>query len=493
MKHVFISYSRRNILITAQFYNALIDAGYPVWIDKQGIEASDDWVERIDSALHNAGAVLWIASEASLKSPVVRSELIMAQNLEVDIVPARIEETQQSILLSTRHYVDFVGEDFDVAIQQVIAKLNHIPALQTSEAVKQNEHISLLPTDIITDLQDKIDQLDGTTQVICIGAVYADVYIPDTRQHPLGDGEMIIDSIKRQVGGSTWKIANRLNETRLNGRVHLLTAIGDKSVDTDDSDAHFVGNRLQQSGLMVTDEGEGIWWFKGESTATTFIFEGKQRPMLTSPGVISRFDWDMVHRQINHNTEINFDNNIVYIGGYFKSALYTHIGDMLRELDKENCIVYMDPGRFTWVNPFTIDPEADHDASIQVERQRALRDYLHYLDIYSATESEFRSMFMDVFQSLGHFNCLQALQHLQRQPIKLPEVMIIRDKTRGKVYINLDNQQVNTESDNRYMQSSSLFDARMIQYIATQHHKRRQTSLASFISQGVRFALDIHD
>jgi len=493
MKHIFISYSRKNWKFATRIYNALIDKGYPVWIDKQGIEASDDWVEKIDDALHGAVAVLWIASEASLKSPVVRSELAMAQNLDLQILPARIEETSETILLSTRQYVDFAYQDFDVAMAQIIKKLEAITDLPNLNDGPKPDPIRLNPAEEVTDLSDKISDLDDSLQVICIGAVYADIYIPDMRRHPLGDGEMIIDSIKRKVGGSTWKIANTLNETKLHRRVHLLTAVGDKSLDTDDSDAHFVGNQLIKSGLLVTDEGEGIWWFRGESTATTFIFEDKQRPMLTSPGIIGRFDWDMVHRQINHNPQINFDNNIIYIGGYFKSSLYTHFGDMLRELDDKNCIVYMDPGRFTWVNPFTIDPETDITETIQVDRQRALRDYLHYIDIYSATETEFRSMFMDIFQGLGRFNCSQALQHLQRQPINLPEVMIVRDKQQGVVYLNLDNRQIRIDPTNRYLQSSSLFDARVLQYLATHHNGFRQGKLVDFINQAIRFALGILD
>jgi serine/threonine protein kinase len=120
-------------------------------------------------------------------------------------------------------------------------------------------------TNAVTNLEDKLkhlDSLDKTLQVIAIGAVYADVYIPDTHRQSLGDGEMIIDSIERKVGGSTWLIAKYLQETRLHGYVHLITAIGDKSTDTNDSDAHFVGNRLEKSGLLVTNDGEGIWWFK---------------------------------------------------------------------------------------------------------------------------------------------------------------------------------------------------------------------------------------
>jgi hypothetical protein len=218
--------------------------------------------------------------------------------------------------------------------------------------------------------------------------------------------------------------------------------------------------------------------------------------MLTSPGVILEFDWGMVHKQIDHNPQINFDNNIVYIGGYFKSALYNDVGEMLRELDDKNCIVFMDPGRFTWIDLFTIDPDVDVNEVIQIARQKALRENFHYVDIYSATDSEFRSMFMDIFHGLGRFNIVQALEHIQ-QLANLPKVMIIRDRQQEHVYIKLGNRIIHVKpyNSNRhsYIHSSSQFDARLIQYLSTEYQTLSNMPLTNFIEKGVHFALGNSD
>lgn len=494
MSHIFISYSRKDWQFANKLYNTLIDDGFLVWIDKYGIEASDNWVEQIDNALKNAELVILLASHPAIQSHVVRSEIVMADNLKVRVIPLRLEKgVENTILLSARQYIDLVEQSYENAIQALMKTLPDKDRFTSSTPLKlpsqpKGKSEANQPTSINL-ITDKITKLHPNSKVITIGAVYADITVPDMYPHPFGDGERIIEQIKREVGGSAWSVANYLNESILHGKVHLITAIGDKSSDTNDSEAHFVGTQLQKSKLLVDNNGENLWWFKNKLTATTLIFEDKQRPMLTSPGVISDFNWETVQKQLDHRTDIDFHNNIVFIGGYFKTALYQDIASVFKLLDKQNALIYIDPGRFTWVSPFTIDIETDKQEIIQVERQNQLRNNLQYVDIYSASDSEFRTLFMDIFQGFGRFDILQALNHLRTQPIPLPKVMIIRDRKNKQVFISPGNQEIKVESNSTYISSGSRFDARILSYLYTHTSKIKDMTIVEFIHNCVDYAI----
>ena len=87
--HIFISFKTEEQEIASKLKDALIYAGYEVWWQKE-IQCGQEWHGEIDKALMEAGAVVVLWSESSLKSEWVKHEA--SQAIARDIyAPVRIE------------------------------------------------------------------------------------------------------------------------------------------------------------------------------------------------------------------------------------------------------------------------------------------------------------------------------------------------------------------------------------------------------------------
>ena len=75
MPEVFISYSRRDSDFVARLAAALKTAGRDVWLDVEGIRASEDWKERIFREIHAANTFLFVVSPDSLQSEIANEEV----------------------------------------------------------------------------------------------------------------------------------------------------------------------------------------------------------------------------------------------------------------------------------------------------------------------------------------------------------------------------------------------------------------------------------
>ena len=86
---VFISYKREEVNVARRVKEALEDAGYSVWWDKD-LQCGQQWHERIDSALGAAHCVVVLWSSLAIESPWVRHEASQAIARKV-YAPARID------------------------------------------------------------------------------------------------------------------------------------------------------------------------------------------------------------------------------------------------------------------------------------------------------------------------------------------------------------------------------------------------------------------
>ena len=59
---IFISYSRKDKDIVDQFFNRLVEAGYSVWIDRDGIDGGDQFDDKIAKAIKNSSIVVFFSS-----------------------------------------------------------------------------------------------------------------------------------------------------------------------------------------------------------------------------------------------------------------------------------------------------------------------------------------------------------------------------------------------------------------------------------------------
>lgn len=447
MNHIFISYSRTNKDFAIELVNALKKSGHAVWIDQSDIIAGEDWSEKINEAIRGAKAFVIIVSRASLASTHVRGEINVAANLKKAIIPVRIENTDPDILIDGRQTVGFSSKPFDRAFEELLTAL---PALGSTPK----------------SLRDKLKSPKSQfPKIIAVGAVYADVLLIVENQQMQDmfmlspDNEEIINQHEAQIGGSTYLIAKKLDAVpTLKGNVTLITKIGDMSLFSADPYAFFVGKGLIDSDLMASKDGANLWWHPRQMTAVTYILKWNgQETMITHPGVIETLSWDDVDGQTASKPNTSLAQNVLYVGGYFKTALYQQLPTKLREFDQSNTLVVTNPGRFHWVNPDLVI-EDDKAGQIQVSRQNSLRDNLDYIDIYLASGTEFRTLFSDYFIGRGKFDVKLALAYLGEQGIPLPKVMCIRDHKQKRVCIYPYDMTISAELT-RNIYSSSTFDA----------------------------------
>jgi hypothetical protein len=86
MRHIFISYSRRDQVFAEKLADDLIASGFKVWIDRT-LQAGDQWERSIEQNLENAQDVVLILSHNSLKSEWARHEGSMSYALKKPISP----------------------------------------------------------------------------------------------------------------------------------------------------------------------------------------------------------------------------------------------------------------------------------------------------------------------------------------------------------------------------------------------------------------------
>src|SRR5271167_1848826 len=75
MADVFVSYSRKDSEFVAKLAAALKTAGRDVWVDVEGIRASEDWKERIFREIDGANTFLFVVSPESLQSEIANEEV----------------------------------------------------------------------------------------------------------------------------------------------------------------------------------------------------------------------------------------------------------------------------------------------------------------------------------------------------------------------------------------------------------------------------------
>ncbi len=86
MSHVFISYSKQNQAYARRLADALIAAGFDVWIDDQ-IDYGEDWWRTIVRAIRGAKAFVAVMSEDSDASDWVQREVTLADKHKIPAFP----------------------------------------------------------------------------------------------------------------------------------------------------------------------------------------------------------------------------------------------------------------------------------------------------------------------------------------------------------------------------------------------------------------------
>lgn len=89
---VFVSYARQNQAPVRRWCDALAERGRALWVDREGIPPSAEWMSEIEDGIPNADAFVFMLSPASLAPTVCRRELDVAIGLAKRLVPVMIED-----------------------------------------------------------------------------------------------------------------------------------------------------------------------------------------------------------------------------------------------------------------------------------------------------------------------------------------------------------------------------------------------------------------
>ena len=91
---IFISYSRADTQIVDQFVTKLTDAGYRVWIDREGIIGGDQFKAKIVRAIKGSALVVFFSSAKSNASKWTVKEISYSLKKEKPIIPVKLDETE---------------------------------------------------------------------------------------------------------------------------------------------------------------------------------------------------------------------------------------------------------------------------------------------------------------------------------------------------------------------------------------------------------------
>jgi hypothetical protein len=91
MSHIFISYSKKDIVFARHLKWLLEARGFRVWMDEKSIDPSDDWWETIEASVVNCAAFTVIMSESARQSRWVRREVLLAENLGKPLFPVLLD------------------------------------------------------------------------------------------------------------------------------------------------------------------------------------------------------------------------------------------------------------------------------------------------------------------------------------------------------------------------------------------------------------------
>jgi formylglycine-generating enzyme required for sulfatase activity/ABC-type Fe3+/spermidine/putrescine transport system ATPase subunit len=152
MSHVFISYTRVDQALVKRLIDGLTSGGLKVWIDSIGLHPGTfDWEKALRAAIHDASAILLIASPNTWHSTNVRDELSIALMENKPIYPIWIDGTHYIDCVPLGYgytqFIDVRGDQFETGLEAVIRTLTTPdPIIPPAELVIQ----STSPTDVLT-------------------------------------------------------------------------------------------------------------------------------------------------------------------------------------------------------------------------------------------------------------------------------------------------------------------------------------------------------
>ncbi|MCQ2102662.1 MAG: TonB family protein [Fibrobacter sp.] len=165
-KKVFVSYSRADKDVVFPIVKRLQEnVGDFFWIDLNGIESGDQFVDVIISAIERSEIVLFMHSENSLKSGWTKKEIMYASNHKKKIVPVDIEGKG----LSGWYEFQFGGTDYiDAKKTEQLEKLSkNLMSWLGVESTKKKEPEKTTKREEVSKIEDLKPVEKESPKVIC--------------------------------------------------------------------------------------------------------------------------------------------------------------------------------------------------------------------------------------------------------------------------------------------------------------------------------------
>lgn len=127
---VFISYSHENKGFVNRFAADLVKNRTWVWVDRWELKVGDSIIERVQSAIKEASALIIVLSKASVESQWCKKELSAGLVLELEkkrvvVLPALIEDCEIPLFLKDKMYADF-RSSYDVGLQATLNAIANV-------------------------------------------------------------------------------------------------------------------------------------------------------------------------------------------------------------------------------------------------------------------------------------------------------------------------------------------------------------------------------
>ncbi|MEM9955830.1 MAG: toll/interleukin-1 receptor domain-containing protein [Chloroflexota bacterium] len=130
MSHVFISYSKKDVVYVRRLVKMLRDNGFDVWIDDRNLRSSEDWWQSIVLSIRACSSMIIVMTPESDASSWVQREVTLALKYNKPIYPLWLDgsiETPNWLIFVRTQYHDVRGNQLPDE-QFLEALMKHTPA-----------------------------------------------------------------------------------------------------------------------------------------------------------------------------------------------------------------------------------------------------------------------------------------------------------------------------------------------------------------------------
>jgi len=126
MKHIFLSYSRKDLGFVEKLAKDLQQVGYDVWYDLTDLSGGDRWAKEIQAAIDRCDAFVTVISPNSIASDWVEKEFLYASNAKKNIVPVLYVTSKLPLWLLNMHYINIQGRNYEKNFPFILAAIEDV-------------------------------------------------------------------------------------------------------------------------------------------------------------------------------------------------------------------------------------------------------------------------------------------------------------------------------------------------------------------------------